>query len=140
MAQSNRNVQTANRIWVTADGEPIGLGQSVELHDDYQMESLYGIGDIHPQEFAPSAAVLTVIISEMVMLDKSMRSAGISYDSPDGALSGKSLDIIVASKDGDVLRKYTGCFYTSGEVQVRKHAIVISNATFKAMDASGTGA
>ena len=140
MAGSNRKVQTANRIWVTAGGAPVGLGQSVELHDDYQMESLVGIGDIHPQEFVPSAAVLTVTISEMVMLDSSMRASGTSYASPDDALSGVSHDIIVASKDGGVLRKYTGCFYTSGEVQVRKHAIVITNATFKAMDASGGGA
>ena len=69
-----------------------------------------------------------------------MRASGASYASPDDALSGRSLDIIVASKDGGVLRKYTGCFYTSGEVQVRKHAIVITNATFKCMDAGGGGA
>lgn len=140
MASINRKVHTANRIWVSAGGAPVGLGQSVELHDDYQMESLQGIGDIHPQEFAPSAAVLTVTISEMVMLDASLRASGVSCASPDDALKGVSHDIIVASHDGGVLRKYTGCFYTSGDVQVRKHAIVIANATFKAMDASGSGA
>ena len=140
MAGSNRKVQTANRIWVSVGGSPLGLGQSVELHDDYQMEALQGIGDIHPQEFVPSAAVLTVTISEMVMLDSSMRASGASYTSPDDALRGVSHDIIVSSKDGGMLRKYTGCFYTSGDVQVRKHAIVIANAIFKCMDASGAGA
>lgn len=58
----------------------------------------------------------------------------------DDALEGKVFDIVVKSKDdGEELRKYTGCSYASGDVEVQKHAILVSNAQFNALNVSGPG-
>jgi len=46
----------------------------------------------------------------------------------------------VLDKEGMLVRKYNDCFYTSGDVIIRKHAIVVANATYKAMDVTGPGA
>jgi len=38
---------------------------------------------------------------------------------------------------GKTLRLYRGCTFESGDIDVTKHQIIVSNATFRALDASG---
>ena len=42
--------------------------------------------------------------------------------------------------DATLLRKYKGCSYASGSLEVSKHAIVMSSGTFNALDVSGVAA
>lgn len=142
MASQNLKVKSGNRYLVVMDGAVIGMCQSVDLRDDYSPEPASGIGDIHVQEYVPTMARHTVTVDEMVLREENMRSLGLTLQNGDEALFGLVFDIIVASKDDDsgVMRKYIGCSYASGSVQVRKHAIVVSNATFNALDVVGVGA
>jgi dipeptide/tripeptide permease len=58
-----------------------------------------------------------------------------------GMLLGLVFDIVVASKDsGAILRAYRGCSYASGSMEVQKHAILMQQGVFNALDVSGTGA
>lgn len=139
MAQTNLKTRSGNRIVVVFDGKQIGLVQSVRMSDDYAPEPASGIGDIHVQEYVPTMARHNLSVSTMVLNQGSMLAAGIAMENGDDVLQGLVFDIEVYSKDdGTLLRKYVGCSYASGDLEVNKHAIVMSSGTFNALDVVGT--
>lgn len=141
MAQQNLKTRTGNRIIVTFDGKQIGLVQSVRMADDYSPEPASGIGDIHVTEYVPTMARHTLNVSAMMLNRGAMFEAGIAMENGDAMLQGLVFDIEVYDKDtGAQLRKYVGCSYASGDMDVSKHAIVMQSAMFNALDVSGVGA
>lgn len=140
MATINLKARSGNRVVVQFDGKQVGLIQSVRANDDYQPAPASGVGDIHVQEYVPSMARHQISVSSMVLFKQNLRAAGITALNGDEVLQGNVFDIVVFSKDdGSELRKYTGCSYASGDVEVNKHAILLSNAQFNALDVAGTG-
>lgn len=138
--RANLKTRSGNRIAVVFDGKQIGLIQSVSMNDDYAPEPASGIGDIHVTEYVPTMARHSLNVSAMVLNKGSMREAGIAMENGDAVLQGLVFDIEVLSKDdGSLLRKYTGVSYASGSMEVQKHAIVMANGTFNALDVTGTG-
>lgn len=139
-ASQNLKTRSGNRIIVTFGGVQVGLVQSVRMSDDYSPEPASGIGDIHVQEYVPTMARHTLSVSAMVLNVGSLREAGIAMENGDAVLQGLVFDIESYSKDdGTLLRKYMGCSYASGDIEVNKHAIVMNSGTFNALDVSGTG-
>lgn len=140
MARENLKTRTGNRIVVVYDGKQIGLIQSVRMNDDYAPEPASGIGDIHVVEYVPTMARHNLTVSAMVLNRGSLREAGIAAENADQMLLGLVFDIEVLSKDdGTLVRKYVGCNYASGDLEVTKHQIVMTNAQFQALDVVGTG-
>lgn len=140
MTQKNLQTRSGNRIVITYDGKQVGLVQSVRMNDDYSPEPASGIGDIHVTEYVPTMARHNLSVSSMVLNQKSMRAQGLSLVNGDDALRGLVFDIEVMSKDdGELLRKYSGCSYASGDLEVSKHAIVMASGTFNALDVTGSG-
>lgn len=141
MATQNLKTRTGNRIVVVFDGKQIGLVQSVRMNDDYSPEPASGIGDIHVQEHVPTMARHSLSVSAMVLNRGAMLEAGIVMENGDAVLQGIVFDIEVFSKDdAKLLRKYRGCSYASGDLEVSKHAIMMQSAQFNALDVSGMGA
>jgi len=141
MATQNLKTRSGNRIVVVLDGKQIGLMQSVRMNDDYSPEPASGIGDIHVQEYVPTMARHSLQVSAMVLNRGSLREANISAENGDAMLQGLVFDIEVYSKDdGSLLRKYVGCSYASGDLDVSKHAIVMTSGQFYALDVTGSGA
>lgn len=140
MATTNLKTRTGNRIVVVFDGRQVGLVQSVRMSDDYSPEPASGIGDIHVAEYVPTMARHSLSVSNMVLNINSMRQLGIIGENGDAVLQGRVFDIEQYDKDtGALLRKYVGCSYASGDIDVSKHAIVMNSATFLALDVTGTG-
>lgn len=140
MASQNLKARSGNRVIVTFDGKQIGLIQSLRMSDDFGPEPASGIGDIHVAEYVPTMARHTLSVSSMILFSGAMREAGITTVDGDDALEGRVFDIVVQSKDdGSELRKYIGCSYASGDVEVTKHAIIVSNAQFNALNVTGSG-
>lgn len=138
--KENLKTRSGNRITVIFDGKQIGLMQSVSMNDDYSPEPASGIGDIHVTEYVPTMARHSLNVSAMVLNKGSLRDAGIAVENGDDILRGLVLDIEVLSKDdGSLLRKYMSCSYASGSMEVSKHAIVMANGMFNALDVSGSG-
>jgi len=141
MAQINQNTYTGNRIIVKFDGEQVGLIQSVRMNDDYAPEPASGIGDIHVQEYVPTLARHNLNVSNMILKKANLRAKGLVPENADAMLQGLVFDIEVYDKDNATLmRKYMGCSYASGDLDVQKHAIVVSNAVFNALDVAGVEA
>lgn len=140
MSSINLKHRSGNRIIVVVDGKQFGSMQSVRANDDYSPEPASGIGDIHATEYVPTMARHSLSVSSMVLNRGSMREAGVVSENGDDMLVGRVFDFEVYSKDdGTLLRKYIGCSFASGDIEVTKHAIVMSSGTFNCLDVSGTG-
>ncbi len=138
-----QNIQTrsGNRVVVIFDGKQIGMVRSVRLNDDYSPEPASGIGDIHVQEYVPTMARHTISVSQMVLIKGAMLDAGIATENGDAALQGLVFDLEWFSKDdGTSLRKYVGCSYASGDIDINAHQIIVTSGQFNALDVRGTGA
>ncbi len=139
--KTNLKVRSGNRIVVVFDGKQIGMVRSVRANDSYGLEAASGIGDIHVQEHVPSMATHSLSVSAMVLIKGAMLEAGIATENGDMALKGNVFDLEVFDKDtGTLLRKYVGCSYDSGDIDVSAHQIVVQSAQFKALDVVGTAA
>lgn len=140
MSSINLKARSGNRVIVQFDSKQIGLIQSVRMSDDYGPEPASGIGDIAVQEYVPTMARHQISVSSMVLFRQAMREAGITALDGDDMLEGKVFDIVIFSKDdGAELRKYMGCSFASGDVEVSKHAIIVANAQFNALNVTGDG-
>lgn len=138
--QKNLKVRSGNRIVVVLDGKQVGLLQNVRASDDYGPEPASGIGDIHAVEYVPTMARHTLSVSKMVLNVEKIREIGIFPENGDAVLQGLVFDFEQYDKDsGQLLRKYVGCSYASGDIDVSKHAIVMASGTFNALDVTGTG-
>jgi hypothetical protein len=139
--RQNLKTRSGNRIVIVLDGKQIGLLQSVRANDDYSPEPASGIGDIHVQEYVPTMARHTLSVSAMLLNRGAMLEAGLASENGEAMLQGLVFDIEVYSKDdGTLLRKYIGCSYASGDLEVSKHAIVMQSGQFYALDVTGTAA
>jgi len=141
MAQQNIKVHSSNRIAIVIDGKQVGALQSVRASDDYGPEPASGIGDIHVFEHVPSMARHSLSVSSMVLRRGSLRSLGIAMENGDDVLRGLVFDIEAYDKlSNELVYKYTGCSYASGDVEINKHSIVMASGMFNAIDRVGTGA
>lgn len=137
MSSTNIKVRSGNRTIVLLDGKQVGLVQSIRASDDYSPEPASGIGDIHVQEYVPTTARHTLSISQMVLYSGSLRQLGVSLENGDDALKGLVFDIVTMDKSGETLRKYTGCSFASGDLEISAHKILSSSCQFNALDVSG---
>lgn len=139
--KSNVKTRSGNRIVVMFDGKQLGLVQSVRANDDYSPEPASGIGDIHVQEYVPSMARHTLSVSQMVLIKGAMLEAGIAIENGDAALQGLVFDLEMYDKDsGQLLRKYVGVSYASGDLDISAHRIVVASGQFNALDVVGRAA
>lgn len=145
--RENIKARSGNRIRIEFGGVEVGLLQDIRGSDDYAPEPLSGVGDIHVHEYVPTMARHTVTTSQAVLYTDTLRSVGATLENGDHALRGLVFDIVIYDKNppagvdtsnGIYLRKYVGCSYASGDIEVRKHTIVVANAVFNALDVTGT--
>lgn len=138
MARENLVVRSANKIVAKFDNKVIGLLQDVRFQEDYSPEPASGIGNINVQEYVPTMARYSISSRMMLMNKQSMYSAGIVPQDGDAVLQGLVFDIEILDKQtGKTLRKFTGCSYAQGDIEVTKHQIVTTNATFYCLQPAG---
>lgn len=141
MAQTNLQTRSGNRVQIEFDGKQVGLVQSVRGSDNYGLDPASGIGDIHVIENVPTVARHTLAVSTMVLMKKNMRQQGLFPENGDAVLKGIVFDIVEYDKDTNKpMRSWLKCSYDSGDLDVTKHAIVMSSGTFFALDVTGTDA
>lgn len=138
--RENLKVRSGNRIVITLDDKQIGTMKSLRANDDYSPEPVTGIGDIHVQEYVPTVARHSLSASYVVLNKGALRDMGIALENGDDALQGLVFDIVIMSKDdGMILRKYEGCSYASGDLEIQANAVVMATAQFNALNVTGTG-
>ena len=139
--KQNLRVLSGNHTKVFFDGKEVGLIQSVNASDDYGPEPASGIGDIHAQEYVPTMARHSLSVSGMLLRKGALLQAGIVPENGDAVLQGLVFDFEIYDKaTNQLLRKYVGCSYASGSLDIQKHAIIMQSGQFNALDVAGTGA
>lgn len=137
--RENLKVRSGNRIVVVFDGKQLGMVRSVRGNDDYSPEPASGIGDIHVQEYVPTMARHSLSVQQMVLIKGAMLEAGIAAENGDVMLQGLVFDLEVFDKTtGNLLRKYVGVSYASGDIDINAHQIVVQSGQFMALDVVGT--
>lgn len=140
MADKNLQTRSGNRIIILLNGLKVGLLQSVRMNDDYSPEPASGIGDIHVIEYVPGMARHTLNVSSMVLNKGALMDQGLIPDNGSAVLQGLVFEIEAFSKDdGTLIRKYLGCSYASGDIEIQKHAIVMQSAVFNCLDTTSVG-
>jgi hypothetical protein len=140
MAATNLQTRSGNRIIVLLNSIQVGLLQSVRMNDDYSPEPASGIGDIHVVEWVPGMARHTLNVSAMVLNKGALLQQGIVPDNAAIVLNGVVFTIEAFSKDdGTLIRKYLGCSYASGDIEIAKHAIVMQSGVFNCLDTTSVG-
>jgi hypothetical protein len=134
-------VHSSNRVRVLIDDKVVGLIQSVRASDDYAPEMASGVGDIHAQEYVPTVARHSIAVGLMVLRKDSLIQLGLQPKNGDEALRGIEVDIAVydfaEGATPTLLRKYVGCSFANGDVDITKHAIIAQNATYLCRDVQG---
>lgn len=135
MAVTNVKVQTGNRIFIRINDKDVGMLQSLRSSDDFGMQETSEIGNINVIEYVPSLARHTVTASVVQLKRESLERLGIASARGQDALKGVVFDIVIMDRDANrMLKTYKSCSYASGDAEVTKHAVVMRNATFLALD------
>ncbi|MBI9086792.1 MAG: hypothetical protein JEZ11_24560 [Desulfobacterales bacterium] len=136
--KQNLQVRSANLARVVIDGQEVGLLQNISMNDDYGPEAASGIGDLLVQEHVPTLARHSLSVGKLALRKTSLIKMGIVPENGEAVLKGNIFDVEVFDKSsGDVIRKYLGCTYASGSVEINKHAIISYNCQLMAMDVAG---
>lgn len=136
--KENLKVRSANLARIYMDGKEVGLLQNCRGSDDYSLDPASGIGEIHVAEYVPTLARHTVTASKLALRKTSLFKMGVIPENGEAVLKGNVFDIEIYDKaTGEVLRKYIDCSFSSGDIDIQKHAVVAQNVTFMALDVSG---
>jgi hypothetical protein len=136
MSSNSVRAKTGNRFVIKFDGQAIGVCKSIDMRDEMGLEPVTGIGSINAFEYVPTLARHTISVEEIIMDSDSLMSLGLVSENGTAALEGKIFDI-EATDDTGASRKYLNCSYASGSISIRGNALLVSNATFNAIDVSG---
>ena len=146
-------VRSSNRFTILMGGVAVGLLQDLRCQDDYSPEPASGIGSISVYEYVPTLARYTISTSQACMFIGSLRRIGVSFENGEDALKGMTFTIEVYDRTTDstvsegstspvtiaaesgtttLLRRYEKCSFASGDVEIRKNAIIVTSATINA--------
>jgi hypothetical protein len=134
-----RFVLPANETRLLFNGIEMTLEQNITCDDNYGLEPVSGIGDIHVAEYPPTLARHRLSLSGYAKLTEPLYLQGIAPENGDEALEANVFDIeIFDKKTGTLRRRYENCSYDGGQFEVRAHYFWMVNANFVATDVSGT--
>ncbi len=161
-ATSGIAAYTGNLILLTLDSQVVATIRSASFQEDYGLEPVSGVGDIHVLEYVPSLARYTINVEYAVFVGKNLRKLGLMDEDGSVKLKGVEFDIEIRGKkpageaaepaaligtggsakqedqeETDAIRKYTKCSYASGSISIQAHQIVMVNATFMARGVTG---
>lgn len=163
--RQNIIVRSSNRFSIVMGDTVVGLLQDLRCQDDYSPEPASGIGSIAVREYVPTMARHTISTSQACMFTDSLRKLGVSLNNGNDAMRGLVFDIQIhdrsgikasgsnakpsgdetnieytdfdASNKGNILRIYKKCSFANSDIEIRKHAMVVTNATINACDVGG---
>ena len=157
--KQNIVVRSSNRFSIVMGGIVVGLLQDLRCQDDYSPEPASGIGSIAVREYVPTMARHTISTSQACMFVENLRKLGISFNNGNDAMKGLVFDIQITDRSsntatstafpstvsytdfdpgsaGNILRIYKKCSFASGDIEIRKHAMIVTSATINACNAT----
>lgn len=132
-----RFVWEANKTRVFLDGVEFFLLSNIRATDDYALERVSGIGDIHVKENIPTVAQHVFTMSGYIVKDEQAIARSVIPENGDVALEGRTFSIEIFDKEGPLLRRYEECTCNNADANMTAHRLLMKDATFYAIDVSG---
>ena|ERR1017187_7644215 len=130
---------TGNTIKVYINKIAIDVLTTLRMTSDYGLEPVTEIGSVNVVEYVPTVARHAVSISKFLMLAENAVQAGIITTNGTQAMLGNTFDIEIFSKaTGNLMYKFINAAFTSGDVSIQANRLIVLDANFVALDASGT--
>lgn len=130
-------VYESNKSRVFINGIECFLLNDVRESDNYALDRVSGIGDIHVRQHVPTMAQHEVTLTGYMLRDEQMVSSGIIPENGDEALKGRTFSIEIFDKEGPLLRRYEEAMCNNDGATITKHALFMKEATFYATNVSG---
>lgn len=127
----------ANRTRVFVGGIEFHLLSNVRGTDNYALERVSGIGDIHVREHVPTVAQHEFTLSGYMVKDEQSISSGIIPENGDAALLGRTFTVEMFDKDGPLLRRYEQAMCNNADASMAAHRLLMKDTTFYATDVVG---
>ena len=141
--QSNQIVYTGNSVNLYLAGIKGQLFERLVGDSDANDEAVSGFGDAHVIGVVPTVVTYHLTISKFVMtLEQIAQAVGGTVVVPatvSDYLTQLPFDIEIFSKTtGNLVRKWTQAVTLRHTANFERHRVVILDATFQALDATGT--
>ena len=131
-------VYEANRSRVFLNGIEFFLLQDVRGEDRYPRERVSGIGEIEARELPPTEAIYSFTMAGYILKTEQSIRAGIIPENGTVALEGQVFDIEIFSKDGPLLKKWSGAVCETANYNLSAHRLFMKSGTFQATTTTGT--
>lgn len=133
-----RFTHEANKTRVFINGVEFFLLANIRGSDDYALDRVSGIGDIHVKEHIPTVAQHVFTMSGYMLKNEPSITNGIVPENGDAALEGRIFSIEIFSREGPLLRRYEEAMCNNADANMTAHRLLMKDATFYATDVSGS--
>lgn len=123
---------TGNRGLIKFDGKTIGIIQNIRIADNYNQQSVDGVGDPETQEWVPGLLQYNITGDKYFGSGQHMALVGIVPGS-DNVLTAPEFEVEVQDNVTFVtLEHYTGCKFNTHERNYSKHVVSSESFTINA--------
>ena len=139
---ANQIVYTGNSVNLYLAGIKGQLFERLGADSDANDEAVSGFGDAHVISVVPTVVTFHITVSKFVMtLEQIAQASGNTIIVPatvSDYITQAPFDIEVFSKTtGNLVRKWTNCVTLRHTANFERHRVVILDATFQGLDATG---
>ncbi|MGE3550351.1 MAG: hypothetical protein AB7I29_10700 [Geobacter sp.] len=118
-----RHTSTGNRVLLKLKGEVIGVVQSLSADDNFDLQSVEGIGDVETQEFVVGLLAHNLSGEKYFVSADTLQKLGFV---PRGEewLTAPELEVeVIDTVSGQTIELYTGCKFNSHSRRYTAHRI-----------------
>lgn len=127
-----RNTSTGNRVLLKIKGETIGVAQNCSFDDNFDLQSVEGLGDVESQEFVVGLLSHSISGEKYFASADTLRKLGFVPTSEEW-LTAPELEIeVIDTVSGTTIELYTGCKFGSHSRRYTSHRITGENFQIKA--------
>ena len=127
-----KNTSTGNRVLLKIKGETIGVCQSLSVDDNFDLQSIEGLGDVETQEFVVGLLSHSLSGEKYFASSDTLRKLGYVPTSEEW-LTAPELEIeVIDTVSGTTIELYTGVKFNTHARRYTSHRVTGESWTAKA--------
>lgn len=127
-----KNTATGNRALLKIKGETIGVVQNISVDDNFDLQSVEGLGDVETQEFVVGLVSHNINGEKYFVSADTLRKLGFVPTSEEW-LTAPELELeVIDTVTGTTIELYTGCKFNTHQRRYTAHRITGESFTMRA--------
>lgn len=127
----------ANKSRVFINGVELFLLSDIRCSDDYALEAISGIGNVHVKQHVPTVARHQFTLNGYMERNEKTIRNNIIPENGDVALRGRTFSVEIFDREGPLLRRYEEAMCNDVNASMSAHRLMMKGATFHATDVKG---